>query len=128
MHHHIRNIIGVNPMFYEYILQVDADTMVAPDAGTRFVSAFITDTRLIGVCGETSLSNAKTSIVTMIQVYEYYISHNLTKAFESLFGSVTCLPGCFSMYRIRAAEEESRSSSARRWLMPTPRSVSILST
>nr|AAB33401.1 chitin synthase E=chsE product [Sartorya fumigata, H237, Peptide Partial, 114 aa] [Aspergillus fumigatus] len=38
------------------------------------------------------------------QVYEYYISHNLTKAFESLFGSVTCLPGCFTMYRIRSAE------------------------
>ena len=34
----------------------------------------------------------------------YYISHNLAKAFESLFGSVTCLPGCFTMYRIRAAE------------------------
>ena len=30
--------------------------------------------------------------------------HNLTKAFESLFGSVTCLPGCFTMYRIRAAD------------------------
>jgi chitin synthase len=40
----------------------------------------------------------------MIQVYEYYISHNLSKAFESLFGSVTCLPGCFTMYRLRAAE------------------------
>jgi chitin synthase len=24
----------------------------------------------------------------------------MAKAFESLFGSVTCLPGCFSMYRI----------------------------
>lgn len=104
MHHQIRNIIGVNPTFYEYILQVDADTVVAPDAGTRFVSSFLSDTRLIGVCGETALSNAKTSMVTMIQVYEYYISHNLTKAFESLFGSVTCLPGCFSMYRIRSAE------------------------
>ncbi|KAJ5928475.1 Chitin synthase 8 [Penicillium verhagenii] len=104
MHHQIRNIIGVNPTFYEFILQVDADTVVAPDAGTRFVSSFLSDTRLIGVCGETSLSNAKTSIVTMIQVYEYYISHNLTKAFESLFGSVTCLPGCFTMYRIRSSE------------------------
>ena len=37
MHHQIRNIIGVNPTFYEFILQVDADTVVAPDAGTRFV-------------------------------------------------------------------------------------------
>ncbi|KAH0243428.1 CHS5 chitin synthase, class V, partial [Aureobasidium melanogenum] len=76
---------------------------VAADSATRFVASFLHDTRLIGVCGETALTNAKSSIVTMMQVYEYYISHNLIKAFESLFGSVTCLPGCFSMYRIRDA-------------------------
>ena len=104
MHHQIRNIIGVNPTFYEFLLQIDADTVVAPDSATRFVASFLHDTRMIAVCGETSLSNAKHSLVTMIQVYEYYISHNLTKAFESLFGSVTCLPGCFSMYRLRSAE------------------------
>lgn len=40
----------------------------------------------------------------MMQVYEYFISHYLSKAFESLFGAVTCLPGCFSMYRIRTLE------------------------
>ena len=104
MYHQIRNIIGVNPTFYEFMMQIDADTVVAPDSATRMVSAFLDDTRLIAVCGETALTNAKASFVTMIQVYEYYISHNLSKAFESLFGSVTCLPGCFSMYRIRAAE------------------------
>lgn len=104
MYHQIRNIIGVNPTFYEFLLQMDADTVVAPDSASRFVSAFLDDTRLIAVCGETALTNAKGSFVTMIQVYEYYISHNLVKAFESLFGSVTCLPGCFTMYRIRAAE------------------------
>ncbi|KAH7084475.1 chitin synthase-domain-containing protein [Paraphoma chrysanthemicola] len=104
MHHQIRNIIGVNPTFYEFLLQIDADTVVAPDAATRFVAAFLHDTRLIAICGETALTNAKSSFITMMQVYEYYISHNLTKAFESLFGSVTCLPGCFTMYRIRAAE------------------------
>ena len=104
MHHHIRNIIGVNPTFYEFLFQIDADTVVAPDAATRMISSFLHDTRVIGVCGETALTNAKASFITMIQVYEYYISHNLTKAFESLFGSVTCLPGCFSMYRIRSAD------------------------
>ncbi|KAI9811879.1 MAG: hypothetical protein M1827_005230 [Pycnora praestabilis] len=104
MHHQVRNIIGVNPTFYEFLLQIDADTVVAPDSASRMVSAFLHDTRLIGICGETALSNAKSSFTTMIQVYEYYISHNLTKAFESLFGSVTCLPGCFTMYRIRSAE------------------------
>ncbi|KAJ2483620.1 Chitin synthase, class 6, partial [Coemansia sp. RSA 2052] len=44
------------------------------------------------------------SWITMMQVYEYFISHHLTKAFESLFGSVTCLPGCFCMYRIRSVD------------------------
>lgn len=38
----------------------------------------------------------------MIQVYEYYISHHLGKGFESIFGGVTCLPGCFCMYRLKA--------------------------
>lgn len=40
--------------------------------------------------------------VTGIQVFEYYISHHYAKAFESVFGGVTCLPGCFCMYRIKA--------------------------
>jgi len=104
MHHQIRNIIGVNPTFYEYLYQIDADTVVAPDSCTRFVASFINDSKLIAICGETAITNAKASFITMIQVYEYWISHNMTKAFESLFGAVTCLPGCFTMYRIRAAE------------------------
>lgn len=62
------------------------------------------DKKTLGVCGETSISNAKHSIITMMQVYEYYISHHLSKAFESLFGSVTCLPGCFTMYRLRTPD------------------------
>ena len=32
----------------------------------------------------------------------YFISHHLAKSFESVFGGVTCLPGCFCMYRIKA--------------------------
>lgn len=35
-------------------------------------------------------------------MFEYYISHHQSKAFESIFGNVTCLPGCFCMYRIKA--------------------------
>ena len=42
-----------------------------------------------------------------VAVFEYYISHHLTKAFESMFGGVTCLPGCFSMYRIKAPKGDS---------------------
>ncbi|KAL4401910.1 chitin synthase [Malassezia pachydermatis] len=104
MYHHIKNIIGVNPTFYEYLLQVDADTEVEPAALGRMIAAFVRDKKVIGMCGETALANEQQSIMTMLQVYEYYISHYMVKAFESLFGSITCLPGCFSMFRLRAPD------------------------
>ncbi|KAL7420390.1 Chitin synthase 4 [Cryptotrichosporon argae] len=105
IYHQMRNVIGIDPTFYEYIFQVDADTTVEPDSLNRLIACTADDQRIIGICGETKLANERESITTMIQVYEYYISHHLTKAFESLFGSVTCLPGCFSVYRIRTADK-----------------------
>ncbi len=68
MYHQIKNVIGVNPSFYEYLLQVDADTTVEALSLNRFVSAFTNDKKIIGMCGETSLANAKKSIITMLQV------------------------------------------------------------
>ncbi|KAH9939246.1 chitin synthase [Epithele typhae] len=105
IYHQMRNVIGIDPAFYEYIFTVDADTTVTPESVNRLVASAADDSSIIGICGETKLDNEEGSWWTMIQVYEYYISHNLSKAFESLFGSVTCLPGCFSMYRIRTADK-----------------------
>ncbi|KAJ3040761.1 hypothetical protein HDV00_010518 [Rhizophlyctis rosea] len=101
LYHQMKNVIGVDPSFYEYIFMVDADTEVYPDSLNRLVSTMTRDAKIAGICGETQISNEKDSWVAMIQVYEYFISHHLAKAFESLFGSVTCLPGCFCMYRVR---------------------------
>lgn len=93
MFHQINNIIGVDPELYEYLFMVDADTKVKEDSLNRLVASCANDAKIAGICGETSLENEERSWWTMIQVYEYYISHHLVKAFESLFGSVTCLPG-----------------------------------
>ncbi|GKT92844.1 chitin synthase [Colletotrichum tofieldiae] len=105
MFHQINNIIGVDPELYEYLMMVDADTCVREDSLNRLVSACANDAKIAGICGETGLQNDDKSWWTMIQVYEYFISHNLAKAFESLFGSVTCLPGCFTMYRLRTVDK-----------------------
>ncbi|KAH6676274.1 chitin synthase-domain-containing protein [Halenospora varia] len=95
MFHQINNIIGVDPELYD----------VREDSLNRLVAACANNAKIAGICGETSLENEERSWWTMIQVYEYFISHHLAKAFESLFGSVTCLPGCFSMYRLRTADK-----------------------
>ncbi|CAH7687581.1 putative chitin synthase class V [Phakopsora pachyrhizi] len=106
LYHQIKNVIGVNPAFYEYALMIDADTTVDKFSLNRMISAMMHDQKIVGLCGETSLANSKHSWTTMMQVYEYFISHHLAKAFESLFGSVTCLPGCFTLYRLRTSEHK----------------------
>lgn len=95
-------VTGISPDFYEIVLMVDADTKVFPDSLTHMVSAMVKDPEIMGLCGETKIANKRDSWVTAIQVFEYFISHHQAKSFESVFGGVTCLPGCFCMYRIKA--------------------------
>ncbi|PWZ02348.1 putative Csh5-chitin synthase 5 [Testicularia cyperi] len=98
----IWRVTGVSPDNYEIVLCVDADTKVFPDSLSRMVACMVEDPEIMGLCGETKIANKAETWVTMIQVFEYYISHHQTKAFEACFGGVTCLPGCFSAYRIKA--------------------------
>lgn len=95
-------VTGISPDYYEIVLMVDADTKVFPDSLTHMVSAMVKDPEIMGLCGETKIANKRASWVSAIQVFEYFISHHLAKSFESVFGGVTCLPGCFCMYRIKA--------------------------
>ena len=98
-------ILEINPLEIEFILMVDADTELFYDALNRLLACCIHDSKVIGICGETRIRNEKATWITMIQVYEYFISHHMSKSFESLFGCVTCLPGCFCMYRLKNINE-----------------------
>ncbi|GAV51612.1 hypothetical protein ZYGR_0AF00830 [Zygosaccharomyces rouxii] len=98
----IWQITGLMADYYETVIMVDADTKVFPDCLTHMIAEMVKDPLVMGLCGETKIANKSQSWVTMIQVFEYYISHHQAKAFESVFGSVTCLPGCFSIYRIKS--------------------------
>lgn len=98
----IWQLVGRDVMEYETILMVDADTKIQPDSLGHLIKCMMKDSDIMGLCGETQIINKWESWVTMIQVFEYFISHHLTKSFESVFGGVTCLPGCFSLYRIKA--------------------------
>ncbi|KAI9207158.1 chitin synthase-domain-containing protein [Polychytrium aggregatum] len=101
----MRHLMGVTPDNFEIVLMVDADTKVAPDSLARMVACMVDDPLVIGLCGETRIANKTESWVSRIQVFEYYLSHHLNKKFESVFGGVTCLPGCFCMYRIKCPKD-----------------------
>ncbi|KAL1920811.1 uncharacterized protein VTP21DRAFT_11446 [Calcarisporiella thermophila] len=102
----IHHLMGVTPDFFEIVLMVDADTKVYPDSLRLLINCMINDNLIMGLCGETKIANKRDSWVTGIQVYEYYISHHLGKAFESIFGGVTCLPGCFCILKARKGDDD----------------------
>nr|BCA90171.1 chitin synthase D [Ogataea thermomethanolica (nom. inval.)] len=101
----IWQVTGLMATMYEVVLMVDADTLVYPDSITHMNAEMVKNPDVMGLCGETKISNKAQSWVTAIQVFEYYISHHQSKAFESVFGTVTCLPGCFCMYRIKTPKD-----------------------
>ncbi|ORX82890.1 hypothetical protein K493DRAFT_307720 [Basidiobolus meristosporus CBS 931.73] len=59
------------------------------------------DPKLSGVCGETKVENRTQSYITMIQVFEYFLTHCLLKSFESFYANVLVLSGCFTIYRLK---------------------------
>ena len=83
-----------------YLMAIDADTRVDRESLSHMTYSMGKDDRILALCGETKVDNKAQSWVTMIQVFEYYTNHHMKKAFESVFGCVTCLPGCFTMYRL----------------------------
>jgi chitin synthase len=46
VYHHMKNIIGIEPRFFEYALMVDADTEVLPDSLNRMIAVMIRDSRV----------------------------------------------------------------------------------
>jgi len=82
------------------MMTIDADTRVDEMSITHMVYHMNQDDKVLALCGETKVDNKWQTWVTMMQVFEYYNNHHMKKAFESAFGCVTCLPGCFTMYRI----------------------------
>jgi chitin synthase len=106
--YHIERTAGKRVKEYEFLLFVDADTTIKEQTITKMVSTMIGNSKIIGCCGDTLVANNK-SITTAIQMFEYFISHHFLKAFESWLGSVTCLPGCLCMYRIRTITSNGRA-------------------
>lgn len=64
----VRYLMGINPDDFEICLMVDADTKVAPDSLARMVACMARDPKVVGLCGETRISNKSQSWVTRIQV------------------------------------------------------------
>ena len=82
----------------EFLIFVDSDTFLFPGAIRKVVQGFV-DPMVGGIAGHTDVENANKNLLTKMQDVRYFFSYKIMKAAESVFGAVSCLPGCFSAYR-----------------------------
>jgi hyaluronan synthase len=71
---------------------------VAPEALYRIVQPFY-NPQIGAVAGHTMVRVHEDSFISKMESVRYYISHQIIKTAESVFGAVTCCPGAFSAYR-----------------------------
>ncbi len=95
---------GVKRAKNEIIIFIDSDSFISPD-GVRHLVKYFADRRVGAVSGHTDVYNADENVLTQMQALRYYIAFKVYKAAESVFGIVTCCPGCCSAYRKEYLDE-----------------------
>ena len=85
----------------EVIAFVDSDSVVEPDALRILVQGFA-DPKVGAMAGHADVLNPRENWLTKMQAVRYFVAFKVSKAAESVFGTVTCCSGCFAAYRREA--------------------------
>ena len=80
----------------------DSDTIWARDAVEMAVPIFLGDPDIGAVSGHCRALNSDSNLLTRIQDSWYEGQYSVRKAFESVFGAVTCVSGPLAFFRLAA--------------------------
>jgi hyaluronan synthase len=90
--------VGARLARSEVLIYVDSDSFLLPGSIRKVVQG-LADPTVAAVAGHTDVENVAVNVLTKMQDVRYFVSYRVMKAAESLFGAVSCCPGCFSAYR-----------------------------
>lgn len=82
----------------EYIVSVDSDVIVAPDAVLKLIACFGAP-NLVAVGGRVRVLNANANWLTRMQAIKYFFGYEYMKSLERACQRVMCLSGCLTAYR-----------------------------
>lgn len=89
----------------KFVMLIDVGTQPHPNSLFLLYEALETQNDLAGCCGEIRPMDPNIwKLVVPAQAVEYKLGHIFDKAFESLLGYITFLPGAFSAYRWSALQ------------------------
>jgi cellulose synthase/poly-beta-1,6-N-acetylglucosamine synthase-like glycosyltransferase len=83
----------------EIFVFTDSDSVLAPDAVSRIIEIFVYDKNVGAVSGHGRALNSDENLLTKIQDSWYHTQYSVKKAFESIFGAVTCVSGPLAVFR-----------------------------
>jgi len=87
----------------EYVVVVDADSRVAPDAIATLIAQLQAEPDVGGIGGTVRVKND--TLLARVQALEYALGiHSMRRAY-SFFGIVPVLPGCLTAFRREALDE-----------------------
>jgi cellulose synthase/poly-beta-1,6-N-acetylglucosamine synthase-like glycosyltransferase len=86
----------------EFFAFTDSDCVLAPDALERCIAALLADPSIGAVSGHARALNAEHSLITRTQDAWYDGQFAISKAAESVFGTVCCVSGPLAVYRREA--------------------------
>jgi cellulose synthase/poly-beta-1,6-N-acetylglucosamine synthase-like glycosyltransferase len=101
MEFQMRTSLNMDARDAMYMLAIDCDTAVDRTGISYLVDKLQKDHKLLGVCGYTGVSNPMSNFIASSQVFEYWLTHAVLKAVESVCLSVFVLSGCFTIYRLK---------------------------
>ncbi|XP_035824644.1 uncharacterized protein LOC106011246 [Aplysia californica] len=84
---------------HTFILATDADMDFKGEAVRELLDLCNADKRVGAACGRTHPIGKKCSSIVWHQVFEYAKDFWMIKNAQNIIGSVSCCPGCFSLYR-----------------------------
>lgn len=94
---------GIKHASYDYVMCLDADTIVAEDAPYYMIENFKHDPKLGAVTGNPRIRN-KSSILGKIQTIEYASLIGCIKRSQTLAGAVNTISGVFTLFKKSAVE------------------------
>ncbi len=91
---------------YEYVLTVDADTYLMPDAIQQMaIRLKSTPPDTVSVAGSVYVKNSRESFMTRLQEWDYFHAIAVIKRMQSLFQGTLVAQGAFSLYKKSCVQE-----------------------
>jgi hyaluronan synthase len=88
-----------------FIVTVDSDTLLEPDALKELLTPLILNPQISGVTGRIRIWNSDANILTKMLKANFAMAFDFTRAVQSTFSTVFCTSGAFSAYRMSVVRE-----------------------